>query len=186
MAEKEKLDLGEEKPKSSIKGLIFIVLGSVLGTLAAVFATLYFMGIVPPKDKKPPEGHEAAAGHEQSAEGEGEEHGEQKAAEIFYLPLKPSFSASFKNNPEVRLIQIEIALASKDQAILAAVEKNMPMVRNNLLLILGSEDPNALKTVEGKAALREKIKEEIKKVVIEQTDKKTGVDDVFFTGFIMQ
>jgi flagellar FliL protein len=184
MAEKDKLDLGEEKPKSSLKGVIFLVLGSVLGTLAAVFATLYFMGIVPPKNKTAAAGHEAA-GHEQAAESEGER-GDEKSPEILYLPLKPSFSASFKNNPEARLIQIEIALASKDQAILNAVEKNMPMVRNNLLLILSGENPAALKTPEGKAALREKIKEEIKKIVIEQTDKKTGVDDVFFTGFVMQ
>jgi flagellar FliL protein len=186
MAEQEKLDLGEDKPKSSIKGILFIVLGSVLGTLLAVFAALYFMGIIPPKDKAAAAGH-AAAGHEQAGdeEQEGDAHGEE-AKPIVYLPLKPAFAASFKNNPEARMVQIEITLGSTDEAILGAVEKHMPILRNNLLLILGGEDPSVLKTPEGKEALRAKIKDEIKKIVIEQTDKKVGVDEVFFTGFVMQ
>lgn len=175
MAETEKLDLGDEKQKKSSKGIIFAVLGSVLVTLAAVFGTLYFLGIFPPKDHAvDPHAKEATAK---------EEH---EAHPMIYLPLTPAFAANFKGNPEVRVIQVEMTLASTDQAILDTVTKHAPMIRNNLLMLLGAQDPAVLKTAEGKEAFRTQIKDVIKKVVIEQSDKKTGVDEVFFTGFVMQ
>jgi flagellar FliL protein len=169
MAEKEKLDLGEEKKKSS-KGVIFIVLGAVLGTLIAVFAALYFMGVFPNR-------HNESGGTEEA-------HGEQKPT--LYLALQPPFVINFKSNPEARLLQVEINAASTDAAVLDAVKKHTPIIRNNLLLLLSGEDPAVLKTPEGKEALRGKIKELIRKVVVEQTDKKNGIDEIFFTGFIMQ
>ena len=176
MAEKEKLDLGEEKPKSSSKGLIFIVLGAALVTVLGVFVALYYMGIFPPKDK-------GGAEHGK-VESKKEEHVEQKP--VIYLALTPAFSANFKNNSEARLVQIEIAVASTDQGVIDAVTKHAPMLRNNILMILGGDDPTLLKTAEGKEALRKKIKEEIKKVILEQTKFKKGVDEVYFTGFVMQ
>lgn len=177
MAEKEKLDLGEEKKKSS-KGIVFIVLGAVLGTLLAVFAALYFAGIFPPKGKP-----EDARGKE--AHGESRDEGAEKKP-VIYLALQPAFVVNFKNNPEARLAQIEISVASTDQAILDVVKKHTPMIRNNLLLLLSGEDPAALKTSEGKEALRGKVKDVIGKVVAEQAHKKEGVDEVFFTSFVTQ
>lgn len=174
MAEKEKLDLGEEKPKSSSKGLIFIIVGAVLVTLLAVFATLYFLGIFPPKDKGGEHGKAA------------ETHEPVKEKQVIYMALTPPLAANFKNNPEARLVQIEISLASSDQKVLDAVTQHMPMVRNNILMVLGGDDPAVLKTPEGKVALRAKIKEEIKKILVEQTEFKEGVDEVYFTGFVMQ
>lgn len=175
MAEAEKLDLGEEKPKSSAAKIIFIVLGAVLLTLALVFATLYFMGIFPSQNK-------AAAGHEQAAA----EAVHAEPAPLIYEHLTPPFVANFKNNPEARALQVEISIASRDQSVLDAVKKHNPIIRNNLLLLLSGQDLAVLKTTEGKEALRVSIKEEIKKVVVAHTDKKDGVDEVFFTGFIMQ
>lgn len=177
MAEKEKLDLGEEKAKSSSKGLIFIVLGAVLVTLIGVFAALYFLGIFPPKDK---------AGEHGKGKAEAEQHEQVEEKPVIYMAMTPPFAANFKNNPEARLVQIEISLASKDQKVLDAVTLHMPMVRNNILMVLGGGEPAVLKTAEGKEALRGKIKEEIKKILAEQTELKEGVDDVYFTGFVMQ
>lgn len=169
MAEKERLDLGEER-KSSFKHIIFIVLGAVVGTLIAVFAALYFMGVFPNR-------HHEGGGTEEA-------HGEQKPT--LYLALQPPFVINFKSNSEARLLQVEINAASTDAAILDAVKKHTPIIRNNLLLLLSGEDPAVLKTPEGKEVLRGKIKESIRQVVVEQTHKKNGVDEIFFTGFIMQ
>lgn len=174
MAEKEKLDLGEEKPKSSSKRLIFIVVGAVIVTLLAVFAALYFLGIFPAKE---------SGGHGK-AQAEKKEQVVEKP--VIYLPLAPPFAANFKNNPEARLVQIEISLAARDQKVLDALTRHMPMLRNNILMVLGGDDPAVLKTAEGKAALRGKIKEEIKKILSEQSEFKEGVEDVYFTGFVMQ
>lgn len=165
MSAKEKLDLGEEKSKGSSKRLVFTILGVVLAFLAAGFVTLYYLGIFPAKKQVA-------------------EHVEPKP--VIYLSLKPPFSANFKNSPEARLVQIEIAVASTDHKVIDAVTNHAPMLRNNILMILGGDDPAVLKTLEGKEALRKKIKEEISKVLIEQTSLKGGVDEVYFTGFVMQ
>jgi len=178
MAETEKLNLGDESaPKKSSKGILFAILGSVLITLALVFGALYFLGIFPPKDKPADPHAKEATAHEEEA------HPPQP---MLYLALKPAFAANFKGNPEIRVVQVELTVASTDQAVLDAITKHDPMIRNNLLLLLSAQDPAALKTAEGKEAFRNQIKEALKKVVIEQTDKKVGVDEVYFTGFVMQ
>lgn len=176
MAEKEKLNLGDEKPTKSFKGLIFAVVGTVIVVLTATFVTLYFLGIFPPK----------ATGSGSHAKGGAETKQVEEVKPPIYMALKPAFAANFKGNLEVSVVQVEITLASTDQSILDTVTKHAPMVRNNLLLLLSSQDPIVLKTTEGKEAFRSQIKESINKVVTEKSDKKTGVDEVFFTGFVMQ
>ncbi|QSA97643.1 flagellar basal body-associated FliL family protein [Methylococcus sp. EFPC2] len=179
MAEKEKLDLGDEKTKKSSKGIILAVVGTIVLTLAVVAGTLYFLGIFPPKEHGSSERAQAGAegSHEEAA---------KASHPLVYLPLTPPFTANFKGDPEVRLIQVEITVAATDKAVLDTVTKHSPMIRNNLLLLLSSQDPAVLKTAEGKETFRGQIKESIKKVVVEQSDKTTGVDEVFFTGFVMQ
>jgi flagellar FliL protein len=205
MAEKDKLDLGEEKkPASSNKKLIFIVLGAVFGTLAAVFATLYFLGIFPPKAPAgaPEAGHEAAAGaaaeHGEHAakedagdEEEEEDHGKKKKGEhgeavVLYQELEPAFIVNFQNNPEARALQVSISLATDDQAALDAVKKHTPMIRNNLLMLMSAEEPAILKTAEGKDALRVKIRDEINAILKKQARKRDAIEEVYFTAFIMQ
>ena len=210
MAQAEKLDLGEEKPApSSSKKLIFVALGAVLVTLAGVFATLYFLGIFPPKhdakkDKAAAaehgkkdaaaehgkkEEHEASNEEEKKKDGkeeEGKEGEEGEGHSLTYEALSPAFVVNFKGNPEIRVVQIEMTASSKDKAILDALKKHAPMVRNNVLMLISAQDPATFKTVEGKEALRVKIKEELKRIIIQETDKKVGVDELFFTGFVMQ
>jgi flagellar protein FliL len=179
MAEKEKLDLGEEKPKSSKKTLLIIIVVAavVFLAVAAVTTSLYSFGIfTSSKPKEEKAGQDKAARVEKGAE--------QKP--MVYLPLSPPFAANFKNNPEARMVQIDLTVAATDPVVIEAIKKHGPMLRNNLLLLLSGEDPAVLSTKEGKNALRAKVKEEIKKVVIRQTDRKEGVDEVFFTGFVMQ
>ncbi|MDV3241153.1 MULTISPECIES: flagellar basal body-associated FliL family protein [Methylocaldum] len=172
MAQQDKLDLGEEKKKSS-KSVIFIVLGAMLGTLLAVFAALYFWGIFPPKQNE----NEAAA---ESRDGGA------LALPMIYFAIDPAFVVNFKSNPDARLLQVGLSVASKNQAVIDAVKKHSPMIRNNVLLLLSGQEPAGLKTAEGKEALRGKLLEEINAVVSKQTGHKEGAEEVFFTGFIMQ
>ncbi|SMF97174.1 flagellar FliL protein [Methylomagnum ishizawai] len=209
MAEKDKLDLGEERKTSSVKKLAFIVLGAVLGTLIAVFAALYFLGIFPPKaaDGAAPAGQEAtAAGHDEhgaektetaeAAEHEGEEedhgkhkkgkHGEHDEAPTLYQDLEPAFVVNFQGSPDARVLQVSLSIATDDASVVEAVKKHSPMIRNNLLMLMSAEDPAALKTTEGKEALRAKLLEEINAIIKKQARKRDAVDEVYFTAFVMQ
>ncbi|NJD06720.1 MAG: flagellar basal body protein FliL [Methylococcaceae bacterium] len=178
MAQAEKLDLGEEKASpSSSKSLIIIVLAAVLVTLAAVFGTLYFLGIFPPKHAAPAAEHAAEAPKPEPPV-------EQP---LIYEPLAPAFVVNFSGNPEVRVVQIEITAAAREKEILDALKKHMPILRNNVLMLISGQDPLSFKTAEGKEALRAKLKEEMNKIVAEQTGKKNAaLDEIYFTGFVMQ
>jgi flagellar FliL protein len=179
MAKAEKLDLGEEKakPSSSSKSLIIIAISAVVVTLIVVFATLYFLGIFPPKQAKQAAEHGAEAAKTEAP----------VEKPLIYEPLSPAFVVNFSGNPEIRVVQIEITAAASSKEILDALKKHMPILRNNVLLLISGQDPVGFKTAEGKEALRSKIKEEMNKIVAEQTGKKkAAVDDIYFTGFVMQ
>ncbi|MGX2041281.1 flagellar basal body-associated FliL family protein [Methylocaldum sp. MU1018] len=170
MAQQDKLDLSEEK-KNSSASIVFIVLGAVSATLVVVFAALYFLGIVPPEH--PPEAASASSG-------------EARALPMIYYALDPAFVVNFKSNPDARLLQVGFSVASKNQAVIDAVKKHSPMIRNNVLLLLSGQDPAALKTAEGKEALRGRLLDEINAIVSKQTGRRDGVEEIFFTGFVMQ
>jgi len=179
MAQPDKLDLGEEKaqPASSSKSLIIIVISAVLATLVVVFATLYFLGIVPPKSGKPAAGHPPEAAKPEPP----------VAKPMLYEQLAPAFVVNFSGNPEIRVVQIDITAAATSKDVLDALKKHAPILRNNVLLLISGQDPASFKTAEGKEALRAKVKEELNKIVAEQTGKKkAALDEVFFTGFVMQ
>ncbi|CAI8931089.1 flagellar basal body-associated FliL family protein [Methylocaldum szegediense] len=166
MAQQNKLDLSEEQKKSS-KSVVFIVLGTVSGTLVAVFAALYLLGIVPPQHR--PVGD-----------------AEARELPMIYFTMEPAFVVNFKSNPDARLLQLGLSVASRNQAVIDTVKKHSPMIRNNVLLLLSAEEPAALRTAEGKEALRAELLKAINGVVLKQTGYKQGAEEVYFTAFIMQ
>src|SRR5690606_18780517 len=88
MAQAGRLDLTEEK-KNSSKSIVFIVLGAVLGTLAAVFGALYVLGILPPQQKQA----SAESGSEDA-----------QALPMLYYAMEPAFVVNFTSNPNARLL----------------------------------------------------------------------------------
>jgi flagellar FliL protein len=64
------------------------------------------------------------------------------------------------------------------------VQKNIPLIRNNLLLLMSNRDYQSMRSREGKEKLRQEALEEIRNV-----QKKQGggdVDDLLFTSFVVQ
>jgi flagellar FliL protein len=64
------------------------------------------------------------------------------------------------------------------------VQRNIPLIRNNLLLLMSNRNYQALMSREGKEKLREEALAEIRAV-----QKKQGgddVDDLLFTSFVVQ
>ncbi|MCB1679686.1 MAG: flagellar basal body-associated FliL family protein [Halioglobus sp.] len=105
-------------------------------------------------------------------------------AEPIYLALSPAFIANFEQGSRTRYLQVELQAMSYDQGVVDRLESNMPAVRNDLILLFSAQDYPSLSTVEGKEALRKQVLETINKAI-----RATGtprVNDVFFTGFVMQ
>lgn len=167
MAEKDQ-EIGEEK-KSSKK--LFIIIGAVV-VIIIVAATLYFMGVFSPGDSA--EGDEVVEKVE-----------EEPAVEALYHALKPEFIINFTNSRSAKLLQVSVTVLSNKQSAIDALDKHAPMIRNNLLMLLSGQDPAHLRTDEGKVELRAAVSESIQEVLEKQTGSK-GIEDVFFTEFVMQ
>ncbi len=177
MAENDDLDLGEEK-KSSKKWL-FIILAVVL-LLGGGGAALYFL-------KLPPFGATETAEAEEDEEASDEEEADEGSAgpkTARFHDFAP-FVVNFPRGGSARLLQVGFSVLAYDEDTIEAVAKHEPMIRNNLLLLLGRYKPEDLRTPQGKEALRQAIAREIQKVLDLRADGGT-IETVFFTQFVMQ
>jgi flagellar FliL protein len=84
----------------------------------------------------------------------------------------------------VRFLQISMEVMAHDQKAIESVQRNLPMIRNNLLLLMSNRDYQSLMSREGKEKLRGEALAEIRAV---QTKLGGGeIDELLFTSFVVQ
>jgi flagellar FliL protein len=113
--------------------------------------------------------------------GHGEDGGAR--ASLFYA-IDPPLVVNFEDGSVVRFLQITMEVMAHDQKAIDSVQKNMPLIRNNLLLLMSNRDYQSMMSRDGKDKLRHEVLAEIRAV-----QKKQGgedVDDVLFTTFVVQ
>jgi len=109
--------------------------------------------------------------------------GAAAAASVYYA-IDPPLVVNFEDGSAVRFLQIAMTVMAHDQKAIDSVTKNMPLIRNNLLLLMSNRNYQSLMSREGKEKLRQEMLTEIRAV-----QKKEGgpdVDDVLFTSFVVQ
>jgi flagellar basal body-associated protein FliL len=112
------------------------------------------------------------------------EHGEGEGKASLFYPIDPPLVVNFEDGSAVRFLQISMEVMGKDQKGIDSVQKNMPLIRNNLLLLMSNRDYQSLMSREGKEKLRQEALTEIRAV-----QKKQGgadVEDLLFTSFVVQ
>ncbi len=112
-------------------------------------------------------------------------HGEEGAAKasVFYA-IDPPLVVNFEDGAAVRFLQITMEVMARDQKAIDSVQRNIPMIRNNLLLLMSNRNYQTMMSREGKEKLREEALAEIRAV-----QKKQGgedIDDLLFTSFVVQ
>jgi flagellar FliL protein len=127
-----------------------------------------------------PSAHGADAGH--GGEGGGGGDGEHVP---HYYAFDPPFVVNFQAQDTIRFLQIKVEVMTKDAKVVEAVEKHMPVIRNNLIVLFSSQDFTTVSTRVGKERLRAQTLAEIQKVLKENTGQ-PGVEAVYFTSFVMQ
>lgn len=127
-----------------------------------------------------------AEGSGEDTEGDAEE-GEETAAvgEAVYFSLDPPFIVNFTGKSRARFLQVSIEGLTRDIKVKEDITKHFPQVRNNLVLLLSGQTYEDLNTPEGKTTLRKQVLKEVQKVLEAETGKE-GVEDVYFTSFVMQ
>ena len=94
------------------------------------------------------------------------------------------FTVNFDYQGRIRYVQADMQLMARSEEIIEQAEKNMPAVRNRLIMLLSDQDFEALRQVEGKEALRADVRDAVNAVL--QASGDDTIEDVFFTSFVLQ
>lgn len=105
--------------------------------------------------------------------------------EPVYFSMEPAFVVNFTDKTGIRYLQASIDVLVTDAMVIDEIKKHNPLIRNNLLLLIGSQTTDVITTREGKQRLRNDILKEIQKVMKEKTGE-PGVEAVYFTSFVVQ
>jgi flagellar FliL protein len=170
-----KLDNGggaEEAPKSKKKLIIIIIIAVLVLAGAGVGAALFFLG---GDEETGTDGEEAAV----------EEVVEEPALPAQYVVLKPEFVVSFQVGPRQRFLQLNIEVMTRKQSVVDALNLHEPMVRNDIIRIIGEQNFDYLRTAEGRVALQEQLLQHLAQLVQREAGT-DGVEAVLFTDFVMQ
>jgi len=182
----DELELDVEEPKKSKLVLIIAIAGVVL--LLGGGAAWFFLG-----------------GDDGDAAKESEKVDLSKLP-IHYLTLVPEFVVNFGPGSRVRYLQVDIQVATRDEAALKTISTYNPIIRNDILVLLSGLSFEELSKETGKLALQKRILNTINKVVVSagQTAPaakaedagneaaagddvvKGPIENIYFTSFIMQ
>jgi flagellar basal body-associated protein FliL len=102
-----------------------------------------------------------------------------------YAELSKPLVVNFPQSSSVRLVKVTLSFAAENDATIAILKKNEPMLLSNLLMLISAQNTDSLKTHEGKVALRNAIFDDVT-AMLEKTSPGAEIKEVFFTSFIMQ
>jgi flagellar FliL protein len=103
-----------------------------------------------------------------------------------YIALDPPFVVNFEAEQLVRFLQVSVQVMTRDPETAEQVKMNDPVVRNDLLLLLGNQNYQTISSREGKEKLRLQALDAVRKVVKTAGGKGEKVEAVYFTSFVMQ
>ena len=165
MADTDDLDLNvEEEPKPK-RGRLWLILSLVIVLGAAVAGGLVLF----------------VSGEEREI---AEAAPEPLKAPV-YLEIEPPLVVNFQGPARIRYVQVGVVVSSTDKRALDAVERHMPVIRNNLIMLLSDKTYEELNSREGKEQTRQEVLENVRQVLFERTGE-ANVDAVYFTSFVMQ
>lgn len=170
MASKEQDAQGEKK--GSKKAILLIVIGAIVLVGATAGGTMFLLS-----DKSVdavPEPGEAP-----------EERASAPQEPPIYFGLHPAMVVNFENPRGARFLQVDVEVMARSKEIIEAVKEHSPAIRNSLIMLFSSQDSEILKTRDGKEKLRQAALEEIQGILKKQAGE-PGVEEVYFTSFVMQ
>jgi flagellar FliL protein len=101
-----------------------------------------------------------------------------------YYAIDPPLVVNFEDGSAVRFLQISMEIAAHDEKAIDSVQKNIPLIRNNLLLLMSNRNYQSMMSREGKDKFRQEALAEIR--AVQKKEGSPDVDDVLFTSFVVQ
>jgi flagellar FliL protein len=101
-----------------------------------------------------------------------------------YYAIDPPLVVNFEDGSAVRFLQITMEVMAHDEKAIDSVQKNIPLIRNNLLLLMSNRNYQSMMSREGKEKLRQEALAEVR--AVQKKEGSPDVDDVLFTSFVVQ
>ena len=182
----------------SKKTLIIIIAAVVVALGAGGGAAWFFMGkghadeeVTADADEgeeAAEEEHDAKASKKEKGKSKKDKKGKQAEpkAPALYVKYEPPFVVNFDAKGVMRFLQISMEVMTRDAPTSEVIKQHEPKIRNNMLMLLGSQTYDTLSSIEGKEGLRKQALETIAKVVEDEGGEGKKVEDLYFTSFVMQ
>lgn len=102
-----------------------------------------------------------------------------------YLAMDPPLVVSLQDNGAIRFLQVSMDFMARDEKIIEGIKTHMPVIRNNLLMMLGAQSVTTLTDRDAKEALRKQALAEVQ-AILKKNAGEAGVEDLYFTSFVVQ
>lgn len=159
-------------PVKNRSKLIVIIVAAVVAAGAACGGVYFFTGNA---DAEP-----AAAADKQKARDKAPQ------APAMYVKFDPPFVVNFEAKGMTRFLQVSVDLMTRDQATADMIRQHDPVIRNDLLMLFGSQTHETISTREGKEKLRNEALQVVAKVIAGEGGTGRNVEQLYFTSFVMQ
>lgn len=154
--------------KGKLKLIIMLVVMIVLAVALSVVGTLWFLG----------------GGLPGGGEGERASTSEPAFVASSYIDLERPLVTTVQAQGRQRYAQVHLSLEASDPAALAAAETHMPLIRSQLVMVLGNSEFSELQTPEGRSALAEQLLATVNQVLEEEGEP--SIKRVLFRNFVVQ
>jgi flagellar FliL protein len=116
-----------------------------------------------------------------------EEVKEGEAPKAIYISLTPPFVGNYAldGGPKLRVYKADIALRVTGPEAQAAVKRNDPLIRNQLVALFTQQTVDSMSSAEGKEKIRQEALKQVQQVMTDEEGKPV-VEDLLFNNFIVQ
>lgn len=162
----------EEAPakKGKLKLIILLTVVVVLAIALSVAGTLWFLGGGLPGMGDDTAGEEAVA--------------EESFTPSVYLGIEKALVTTLQGEGRQRYAQVYLSLEATDPQALEASKLHLPLIRSQLVMVLGNSDFTELQTPEGREKLAQSMLETVNQVL--EQEGEPSVSGVLFRNFVVQ
>ncbi|SFQ10493.1 flagellar FliL protein [Nitrosomonas cryotolerans] len=96
-----------------------------------------------------------------------------------------TFTVNLQPEEDSQYLQVGLTVKTQETDVVNVIKKQMPEIRNRILLLLSSKKPTEILSIAGKQQLSAEITDEIRQT-IDSEIMQEEILDVLFTSFVIQ
>lgn len=110
---------------------------------------------------------------------------EVSLSDTYYVPLKPGFVTNYGGPGRLKYVKVDMTLMVDGLDSQSIIEKQLPLIRNAVVLILARQNENNVVTPNGQERVRQQLLQGLNEALTREVGQPL-VAEVLFTNFIYQ